>query len=65
VSVTAHALGDDPYQEDGLMALITFDTNATGALVAARTRLLLDWILSSAGLPQDEDAGREWTSHAR
>jgi hypothetical protein len=33
----AHALGDDPYQEDGQMALIAFDTNATGALVSART----------------------------
>jgi virulence factor len=36
-TVTAYAVGDDPWQEDGLMALIRFDTNATGALVAART----------------------------
>jgi virulence factor len=36
-TVTAHAAGDDRYEEDGVMALIRFDTGATGVLVAART----------------------------
>jgi virulence factor len=35
--VTAHAVGNDPWQEDGLMVLIRCDTSATGALVAARS----------------------------
>jgi virulence factor len=35
--VTAHATAPDPYQEDGTLALIRFDSGAIGALVAART----------------------------
>jgi len=35
--VQAHAIAPDPYQEDGTMALIRFDTGAIGALVAARS----------------------------
>ena len=37
VDVTAHAAGDDPWQEDGTAAIIRFDTGNTGVLVAART----------------------------
>jgi len=37
VEVTAHAAGQDPWQEDGAAALIRFDTGATGVLMAART----------------------------
>lgn len=37
VEVTAHAIAPDPYQEDGTMALIRFDSGAIGALVAARS----------------------------
>ncbi len=37
VEVTAHAAGDDPWQEDGTTAVIRFDTGNTGVLVAART----------------------------
>jgi virulence factor len=37
VAVEAQAAGDDPWQEDGLGALIRFDTGHTGMLVAART----------------------------
>ncbi|GAB4473249.1 MAG: Gfo/Idh/MocA family oxidoreductase [Anaerolineae bacterium] len=35
--VTAHAIAPDPYQEDGTMALIRFDSGAVGVLVAARS----------------------------
>ena len=37
VDVTAHAAGDDPWQEDGTAAIIRFDTGNTGVLIAART----------------------------
>ena len=37
VEVTAHAAGDDPWQEDGIAAIIRFDTGNTGVLLAART----------------------------
>jgi virulence factor len=37
VEVSAHAAGDDPWQEDGLGALVRFSTGATGVLMAART----------------------------
>jgi virulence factor len=36
VDVTAHAAGEDPWQEDGVSALIRFDNGNTGVLVAAR-----------------------------
>ncbi|MGO4246883.1 Gfo/Idh/MocA family protein [Paenarthrobacter sp. RAF54_2] len=143
--VTAHAAGDDPWEEDGLAATIRFSTGNTGVLMAARTagawnekldaygdgktvevrapetvsttingvttsrelsaeaygwatatdtlgfsaavhhfldrvadrgqpltsgreavhtQRLLDRILASAGLPTEEQAGREWASHA-
>jgi virulence factor len=146
VNVTAHAAGDDPWQEDGVSALIRFDNGNTGVLMAARnagawsekldaygdgvtatitapdrvavtrqnettvremsseafgwatatqtfgfagavhhfldcvrgrrepltsgveaakTQLLLDQILTAAGLPTEEQAGRVWTSHAK
>ena len=35
--VTAHAIAPDPYQEDGTMAMIRFDSGAIGALIAARS----------------------------
>ena len=35
--VTAHAIAPDPYQEDGLMALIRFNTGSIGSLVAVRS----------------------------
>jgi len=35
--VAAHAIAPDPYQEDGLMALIRFNTGSVGSLVAARS----------------------------
>jgi virulence factor len=146
VNVTAHAAGDDPWQEDGVSALIRFDNGNTGVLMAARnagawsekldaygdgvtatitapdrvavtrqnettvremsseafgwatatqtfgfagavhhfldcvrgrrepltsgveaakTQLLLDQILTAAGLPTEEQTGRVWTSHAK
>lgn len=146
VDVSAHAAGDDPWQEDGVSALIRFDNGHTGVLMAARnaggwsekldaygndvtasitapdrvtitragvstvremspeafgwatatqtfgfagavhhfldrvrdrqqpltsgaeaakTQRLLDRILSAAGLPTEEQPGREWTSHAK
>ncbi|MBU2670202.1 Gfo/Idh/MocA family oxidoreductase [Actinoplanes bogorensis] len=146
VRVAATAYGDDPWQEDGLSAHITFSTGSTGILVAARnagawserleaygkmttarieapdsvaitaggvttvrtmsaeaygwstatqtlgfaqavghfldrvadreqpltsgrealrTQELLDLILETAGLPTQEQPGREWTSHAQ
>ncbi|HWH98322.1 MAG TPA: Gfo/Idh/MocA family oxidoreductase [Pseudolysinimonas sp.] len=146
VDVSAHAAGDDPWQEEGVSALIRFDNGHTGVLMAARnagawsekldaygdgvtanvtapdrislsrpdrttvremspeafgwatatqtfgfagavhhfldrvrdrrqpltsgeeaakTQLLLDRILSVAGLPTDEQPGRLWTSHAK
>lgn len=34
--VTAHAVAPNPYEEEGTMALIRFDSGAIGALVAAR-----------------------------
>lgn len=37
VSVTAHAAGEDPWEEDGLAAVIRFDSGSTGVLTAART----------------------------
>jgi virulence factor len=36
VDVAAHAAGEDPWQEDGLSALIRFDNGNTGVLMAAR-----------------------------
>ena len=36
-SVSAHAIAQDPYQEDGIAALIRFSTGSIGSLVAART----------------------------
>lgn len=36
VDVTAHAIAQDPYMEDGLAALIRFDSGAVGVLMAAR-----------------------------
>lgn len=146
VEVTARAAGVDPWQEDGLAALIHFDNGHTGVLMAARnagnwgekldaygdgvsaeisapdtaritrdgvttiremtpeaygwatathtlgfagavdhflqrvrdrqepltsgreavkTQALLERILSAAGLPTEEQAGREWSSHAK
>lgn len=35
--ITAHAIAPDPYAEDGLMALIRFDSGSVGSLVAARS----------------------------
>ncbi|MFE9009042.1 Gfo/Idh/MocA family protein [Streptomyces sp. NPDC007875] len=37
VDVSAHAAGDDPWQEDGVSALIRFAGGGTGVLTAART----------------------------
>lgn len=37
VHVSAHAAGDDPWEEDGVAAMIRFDTGNTGVLMAART----------------------------
>ncbi|MFF1354686.1 Gfo/Idh/MocA family protein [Streptomyces sp. NPDC058297] len=37
VEVTAHAAGDDLWEEDGAAAIIRFDTGNTGVLMAART----------------------------
>jgi len=34
--VNAHAIGSDPYEERGLMALIRFESGSVGTLVAAR-----------------------------
>ncbi|ROQ60392.1 virulence factor [Rathayibacter sp. PhB152] len=146
VEVTASAAGDDPWQEDGVSALVRFDNGHTGVLMAARTaggwsekldaygddttaaivapdrvsltrdgtttvremspeafgwatatetfgfagavhhfldrvrdrqepltsgaeaartQLLLDRILTAAGLPTHEQEGREWSSHAK
>lgn len=36
VEVAAHAAGDDPWQEDGLSALVRFAGGGTGVLMAAR-----------------------------
>lgn len=36
VDVTAHAAGDDPWQEDGVAALVRFDNGHSGVLMAAR-----------------------------
>jgi virulence factor len=36
VEVTAHSAGDDPWQEDGVGALVRFDSGNTGLLMAAR-----------------------------
>lgn len=36
VDITAHAIADDPYAEDGLAALIRFDSGSVGVLLAAR-----------------------------
>ncbi|QJU56328.1 Gfo/Idh/MocA family oxidoreductase (plasmid) [Herbiconiux sp. KACC 21604] len=144
--VTAHRAGDDPWQEDGVSALVRFDNGHTGVLMAARnaggwsekldaygdmvtasvtapdrvaitresgtlvremspeafgwatatqtfgfagavhhfldrvrdrqqpltsgreaakTQHLLDRILRAAGLPTEEQPGREWSSHAK
>ncbi|MGO4584653.1 Gfo/Idh/MocA family protein [Arthrobacter sp. 2RAF6] len=35
--VAAHAAGDDPWEEDGIAAMIRFSTGNTGVLMAART----------------------------
>ena len=37
VDVAAHAAGDDPWEEDGVAALIRFSAGNTGVLMAART----------------------------
>ncbi|WP_045731805.1 Gfo/Idh/MocA family protein [Pseudarthrobacter chlorophenolicus] len=37
VDVSAHAAGDDPWEEDGVAAIIRFSTGNTGVLMAART----------------------------
>jgi virulence factor len=37
VEVTAHAAGDDPWEEDGTAAMVRFDSGGTGVLMAART----------------------------
>jgi virulence factor len=37
VDVAAYAAGDDPWEEDGVAAMIRFDTGNTGVLMAART----------------------------
>jgi virulence factor len=37
IEVTAHTAGDDPWQEDGTVAIIRFDTGNTGVMMAART----------------------------
>lgn len=37
VEVTARAAGSDPWQEDGVAALVHFDNGHTGVLMAART----------------------------
>ena len=37
VEVTAHAAGNDPWEEDGTAAMIRFDSGGTGVLMAART----------------------------
>jgi virulence factor len=37
VQVAAHAAGDDPWEEDGVAAMIRFSTGNTGVLMAART----------------------------
>ncbi|WP_406021656.1 Gfo/Idh/MocA family oxidoreductase [Nocardioides sp. NBC_00850] len=37
VDVSAHAAGDDAWEEDGSAALVRFDSGNTGVLVAART----------------------------
>jgi len=146
VDVTAHAAGEDQWQEDGVSAMVHFDNGHTGVLVAARnaggwsekldayggaasvnvtapdrisisrpdgttiremspeafgwatatqtfgfagavhhfldriqdrrepltsgadaakTQLLLESILTVAGLPTEEQTGRVWTSHAK
>ncbi len=146
VEVTAHSAGSDPWQEDGVAALVHFDNGHTGVLMAARnagdwgekldaygdsvsaeiiapdsarisrggtttlremtpeafgwatathtlgfagavdhflervrdrqepltsgreavkTQELLERILSAAGLPTEELAGRQWSSHAK
>lgn len=36
VQVTASAAGDDPWQEDGIAAMVRFDNGNTGVLMAAR-----------------------------
>lgn len=36
VEVSAHAAGDDPWQEDGVSALVRFDNGHSGLLVGAR-----------------------------
>lgn len=36
VAVEAHAAGDDPWEEDGVAALVRFSTGNTGVLMAAR-----------------------------
>lgn len=35
-AISAHAIAPDPYQEEGTMALIRFDSGAIGTLIAAR-----------------------------
>jgi virulence factor len=42
VDVTAYTHAGDPYREDGLMALLRFESGAVGTLVAARTAGLWD-----------------------
>jgi virulence factor len=37
VEVTAHAAGDDLWEEDGTAAMVRFDSGAAGVLMAART----------------------------
>ncbi|MDQ4213710.1 Gfo/Idh/MocA family oxidoreductase [Microbacterium capsulatum] len=37
----------------------------TSGREAVKTQALLEWILSAAGLPTEEQVGREWSSHAK
>lgn len=47
--VSAHAIAEDRYQEDGLAALIRFKTGAVGTLIAARTAGIWDERLDAYG----------------
>lgn len=48
-SVSAHAIARDPYQEDGIAALVRFSTGSIGSLIAARTAGLWDERLDAYG----------------
>jgi virulence factor len=49
IDVTAHAAGEDPWQEDGVSAMIRFDNGNTGVLVAARNAGAWDEKLDAYG----------------